>query len=351
MGEVYLSLSRVPLVVDVGVPDKRFIMKYTYEKCAGLISDFVTEAQSRYGYIKDVDLEALDAWVKSYFEWFRDSIDNYGSITRDSVRDWIKRNVYGEQELITITKAVYTGKTEDGFISGRQYAIKVKYATVAVEVNLDGEAVELSYSSLDDVIADWGEEALSGLDANLTHHKIKLGMQTAKVRGKILGRPATTAKSIPGIFYEHYPKYKSGEINKKELAKLCKLSYPTVLRYVGIIEGGDEPHIGIFYIIGDKIYKSAEKVSDIESDTDGFKEYGISHYEYWDIVCQFAPEHRWLDYDYFPRGRITYSVCDDTYFIWIDRRIDDSEHRAMISGAFHLNGEHIVFETDDLYNC
>ena len=34
-----------------------------------------------------------------------------------------------------------------------------------------------------------------------------------------------------------YPKYKNGEINKAEFARLCSLSYPTIFKYIAIVEG------------------------------------------------------------------------------------------------------------------
>ncbi|MCC8016362.1 MAG: hypothetical protein LIO43_03065 [Clostridiales bacterium] len=37
-------------------------------------------------------------------------------------------------------------------------------------------------------------------------------------------------------FYKHYPKYKNGEINKKEFSRLCSLSYPTIYKYLSILE-------------------------------------------------------------------------------------------------------------------
>ena len=39
------------------------------------------------------------------------------------------------------------------------------------------------------------------------------------------------------LFYKHYPKYKNGEINKAEFARLCSLSYPTIFKYIAIVEG------------------------------------------------------------------------------------------------------------------
>ena len=77
----------------------------------------------------------------------------------------------------------------------------------------------------------------SELERNMISQRVKSGMENAKAKGKTIGRPAVTADSIPAIFYKHYPKYKKGEINKKELSRLCNLSYPTIYKYLRIVEG------------------------------------------------------------------------------------------------------------------
>ena len=75
------------------------------------------------------------------------------------------------------------------------------------------------------------------LERNMISQRVKSGMANAAAKGKALGRPKTTADDVPGIFYKHYPKYKNGEINKKEFSRLCNLSYPTVYKYLSIVEG------------------------------------------------------------------------------------------------------------------
>lgn len=77
----------------------------------------------------------------------------------------------------------------------------------------------------------------SELERNITSQRVKSGMQNAKAKGKVIGRPTTTADDIPNLFYKHYPKYKSGDINKAEFARLCSLSYPTIYKYIRIAEG------------------------------------------------------------------------------------------------------------------
>ena len=74
------------------------------------------------------------------------------------------------------------------------------------------------------------------LERNMISQRVKSGMQNAKSKGKAIGRPAVTADDIPAIFYRHYPKYQKGEINKKEFSRLCSLSYPTIYKYLKIVE-------------------------------------------------------------------------------------------------------------------
>lgn len=77
----------------------------------------------------------------------------------------------------------------------------------------------------------------SELERNITSQRVKSGMQNARAKGKAIGRPQVTADDIPNIFYKHYPKYKSGDINKKDFSRLCSLSYPTIYKYLKIVEG------------------------------------------------------------------------------------------------------------------
>ena len=77
----------------------------------------------------------------------------------------------------------------------------------------------------------------SELERNIISQRVKSGMDNAKAKGKTIGRPTTTADDIPSVFYKHYPKYKNGEINKMEFSSLFSLSYPTIYKYLRIVEG------------------------------------------------------------------------------------------------------------------
>ena len=74
------------------------------------------------------------------------------------------------------------------------------------------------------------------LERNMISERVKSGMKNAQAKGKKIGRPSTDTDSIPSIFYKHYPKYIKGEINKKEFSRLCNLSYPTIYKYLKILD-------------------------------------------------------------------------------------------------------------------
>lgn len=74
------------------------------------------------------------------------------------------------------------------------------------------------------------------LERNMISQRVKSGMENAKAKGRQIGRPAVTADNIPPVFYKHYPKYQQGQISKKDLSRLCELSYPTVYKYLHILE-------------------------------------------------------------------------------------------------------------------
>lgn len=78
------------------------------------------------------------------------------------------------------------------------------------------------------------------LERNMISQRVKSGMENAKAKGKVIGRPQVTVDNIPSIFYRHYPKYQRGEINKKEFSRLCDLSYPTIYKYLKLVESSDK---------------------------------------------------------------------------------------------------------------
>jgi len=75
----------------------------------------------------------------------------------------------------------------------------------------------------------------SELELQMIRARVKSGMQNAKAKGKKVGRKPTTKENIPAVFYKHYPTYATKKMNISELARVCKLSRPTVYKYLGLL--------------------------------------------------------------------------------------------------------------------
>lgn len=76
----------------------------------------------------------------------------------------------------------------------------------------------------------------SELERNMISNRVKLGLENAKAKGKILGRPKTKVEDIPNIFFKHYPLYKNGDIKLTEFARLCNMSRTTIYKYLKMIK-------------------------------------------------------------------------------------------------------------------
>lgn len=77
------------------------------------------------------------------------------------------------------------------------------------------------------------------MERNMISERVKSGMANAVAKGKTIGRPTTTVENLPNNFIKHYPKYKSGIINKTELANICNISRQSVHKYIGIYESAE----------------------------------------------------------------------------------------------------------------
>lgn len=74
------------------------------------------------------------------------------------------------------------------------------------------------------------------LERGMIRERTRSGMANARAKGKRIGRPTSDVDSVPESFYRPYRMYVKGEINKQELARLTKLSRPTVNKYIRLIE-------------------------------------------------------------------------------------------------------------------
>ena len=74
----------------------------------------------------------------------------------------------------------------------------------------------------------------SELERNIISQRVKSGMANAREKGVQIGRKKLTLDNLPQEFFKYYPLYVSNAINKAEFSRLCKCSYPTIIKYVDL---------------------------------------------------------------------------------------------------------------------
>ena len=73
------------------------------------------------------------------------------------------------------------------------------------------------------------------LERKMICARVQDGVNNATSKGIKLGRPKTKYEDIPESFFRYLPKYQKNEINKSEFARLSNLSYPSIYKYLEIV--------------------------------------------------------------------------------------------------------------------
>ncbi len=76
--------------------------------------------------------------------------------------------------------------------------------------------------------------AFNSLEVEVTRERVKSGLENARIKGKVLGRPRLTKEDIPDSFYKNLDLYKKKDINKSEFARIMKWSRPKLDRILNL---------------------------------------------------------------------------------------------------------------------
>lgn len=80
----------------------------------------------------------------------------------------------------------------------------------------------------------WG--VFAEMERNIISQRVKSGMKNAAAKGKKIGRPETTADSLPDRFWKYYKQYQTGQINISEFSRLMDCSRASIYKYIKITE-------------------------------------------------------------------------------------------------------------------
>jgi hypothetical protein len=114
---------------------------------------------------------------------------------------------------------------------------------------------------------------------------------------------------------------------------------------------GDTPRVGIFFVVGSKLWMESTPLTQAESYGD-FKIHEHGHHEYWEelIKARVVPEDS--EYEEYPRGRVAYDTRKGCFSLLADRCIlRDNERVAEIAKKLHLQVESTKTDTDSHYRC
>lgn len=106
--------------------------------------------------------------------------------------------------------------------------------------------------------------------------------------------------------------------------------------------------VGPFFYISNKIH-SDSVVWDRAEKYGNFKTWG-SHFAFWDVLSDTNWEFRELDYNHFPRGRVTYNFKERIYYIYLNPTLNQDKILEKVIEAFDLSGlNYVVDDKDEHY--
>lgn len=118
-----------------------------------------------------------------------------------------------------------------------------------------------------------------------------------------------------------------------------------------IINESYAPQVGPFYVIDGAVFDDTESVRDLIDHGNGFKDSDNSHYDFWKYLQRVYREFRTIDYDYYPRGRVVYNTKDDTYYLYLDKCIQNMKSIRTIISELNLPLKKVEVKSDEHYQC
>lgn len=105
-------------------------------------------------------------------------------------------------------------------------------------------------------------------------------------------------------------------------------------------------NIGVFYFIGNKIISHHTSLQDGEKYGDNIT--FSAHWELWERFVKDYPEYKFLDYDYFPRGRVVYNITAQKYILYLDHKTRGQEYIDKLKSVFGFD-DNFIFGEDEHY--
>lgn len=84
------------------------------------------------------------------------------------------------------------------------------------------------------MILMWG--VFSEMERDMISCRVKSGMESARAKGRRIGRPGLRLSDLPPKFLQYYPDYKAEKMSLSDLAKISGKSRTTIYKYVSLMK-------------------------------------------------------------------------------------------------------------------
>ncbi len=112
-----------------------------------------------------------------------------------------------------------------------------------------------------------------------------------------------------------------------------------------------EPEVGIFFIVGDELFRKSTPLCDAELSDDSRIHLG-SHRAFWEEIRREKAVLSGVPYDFYPRGRVLFSANDERFWVYVDRPTrKDHVMIVNILSEFHLPQDKTKIRCDPQYKC
>ncbi len=113
-----------------------------------------------------------------------------------------------------------------------------------------------------------------------------------------------------------------------------------------------EPEVGIFFIVGDELFRKSTPLSEAERSGDDTWIHPGNHRDFWEEIRQENSLLSDVPYDFYPRGRVLFRANDGRFWVYVDR--STHKDRGMIVNIlseFHLPKDKTKIRCDPQYKC
>jgi hypothetical protein len=113
-----------------------------------------------------------------------------------------------------------------------------------------------------------------------------------------------------------------------------------------------EPEVGIFFIVGDELFRKSTPLCDAEPSGDDFRIRPGNHRDFWEEIRREKSVLSGAPYDFYPRGRVLFSAKDGRFWVYVDRRTHKDRGMIVnILSEFHLPRDKTKIRCDPQYKC